>query len=441
MDSEFGKVVHIIGIGGIGVSGLARFLRANGHTVSGSDDHETPIMPILRKEGIKVADGPYRATSLPANAETVVANAAIAPENPELQEAVRRGIPVLRYAEALARFFAAHRLVAVSGTHGKSTTTGLIGWGLEKLGADPSVLVGAQVPPWRGNIRLGASDLAVIEADEFSKSFFAYRPFLTVVTNVDFDHVETYGGLGDVLAAFIRFVEQTRSDGIVVIPAGEHYTEALARAAGERKVITYGSADADITRARTQLKLRMPGAHNVRNGLAAVAALAGLGFDPDKAARALHTFPGLWRRFERIGALKGAPVYSDYGHHPAELAAVIAAAREVFPKRRLVVAFQPHQAERLKVFLVEFARELSKADVVYLTEVYHRAGREEPGANASSADLGDALRDIGANLKALVPLAELPQALARDAAPHDVFLCIGAGDIDETMRTFLKKTA
>lgn len=437
MVEQIGKVVHCVGIGGIGLSGLARFLHASGRTVSGSDLQDSIMIQTLRKEGIKVRIGPHAPILVPANAELVIHTTATQRTNPEIVEATRRGIPVCSYAEALARFFAGHRVVAVSGTHGKSTTTGLIGWTLEQLHADPSVLVGAQIASWGGNIRKGNSDIAVIEADEFAKNFLEYSPYVAVVTNVDYDHIETYRGFEDVLSAFMQFIQQVREDGIVVIPGDEHYTDALRESAGSRMLVTYGASAGDISLLNTTLRLRIHGSHNMRNALAAYAACTALGYAPEDVQKALKSFPGLWRRFEEIGTLKEARVFSDYAHHPRELQAVLTTARELFPKKRLVVLFQPHHAERLKHFLAEFARELSRADDIFLADVYHVFGREGEEQSVTSETLADALRTIGVTVQGIGPVKELlPQIRAR--IDHtSVLFCIGAGDIDAEVREYL----
>lgn len=441
MDDVIGSVVHCIGIGGIGLSGLARLLHAAQHTVSGSDIAESPMVAVLRKEGVKVHIGPSAPTHLPANAKTVIRTAAVPDDNPEVQEAQRRGIPVLFYAEALSHFLRNRKLIAIAGTHGKSTTTGLIGWGLEKLHADPTVLVGSQVRAWEGNIRVGSSELAIIEADEYNRSFLAYRPYGAVITNVDYDHVDTYSGLEDVLMAFLTFIEHTAEDGFVVLPAGEHYTDALRTAAGQRTVLTFGDTEGDISLLNTAIKLRIPGAHNQRNGLAALATLTALGYAADAAQKVLRTFPGLWRRFEEIGMVKDARIFSDYAHHPREVHAVLTTARELFPKKKLVVVFQPHQVLRMQHFLGEFARELKTADEIFLTDIYHVAGREEAEETVDITTLADAVRSVGGNVRAVVPLEDLAPLLMKTLDQRTVVFFLGAGTIDSFARTFIQQPA
>ncbi|MFA6512106.1 MAG: UDP-N-acetylmuramate--L-alanine ligase [Patescibacteria group bacterium] len=437
MNKNIKHVVHCIGIGGIGLSGLARLLHEAGHSVSGSDVADSEMVQRLMKEGIKVRIGMHASTHLPANVQMVVMTAATQSDNPELLEAKRRSIPVMLYAEALAAFMDEKQLIAVSGTHGKSTTTGLIGWGLEKLHADPTILIGSQVRAWDGNIRIGASNLALVEADEYNRSFLAYRPFGAVITNVDYDHVDTYSGLEDVLAAFIQFIGQVHEDGFVVLPEGEHYTDALKAAAGSRTVITFGDTQGDLNLLNTEIKLKIPGAHNQRNGLAALAALAALGHDMDAARKVLRTFPGLWRRFEEIGAFKDARIFSDYAHHPHEVHAVLQTAREVFPKKKLVVVFQPHHALRTKHFLNDFARELKVADELYLTDIYHVAGREQDAIDIDIHTLADTVRSIGGNVQADVSLEELAPFLTKAIDRSTVVFFLGAGDIDAFARKFI----
>lgn len=438
MIEGFGKRIHCVGIGGIGLSGLARFLHANGHTVSGSDMTEGPIVAMLRKEGITVATGVHTKTTLPADAQTVIATVAALKNNVELREAERRGIPVLTYSEALALYMKGRDLVAVSGAHGKSTTTALIGWALEQLGADPSVLVGSLVAKWNGNIRIGRSSVAVVEADEYARNFLHYRHHTAVITNLDYDHVDTYSGFEDVLAAFLEFIGHTAPDGNVILPAGEHYTEALRTAAEKRTVVTFGLAQGDVTRANTKLKLRIPGRHNQYNGLAALAALRALGYGAQESAKALWTFPGLWRRFEELGTFKDARVFSDYAHHPREVRAVLETARELFPRKRLLVVFQPHHAARMKYFRNDFARELKAADVLFLTEIYHVAGREEGLSGVAAEQLMQTIRSIGGNVEGVFSLEALAPVLTTRIARNDVVLFLGAGSIDAFARAFVR---
>jgi UDP-N-acetylmuramate--alanine ligase len=443
--------VHFVGIGGVGMSGIAEVLATLGYQVSGSDLGEGAATRRLAAAGVRVHRG--HAAAHVADADVLVVSSAIRPDNPELLAARERGIPVVPRAEMLGELMRLKTGVAVAGTHGKTTTTSLCASVLAEGGLDPTFVIGGQLNSAGTNARLGQGRFLVAEADESDGSFLLLQPAIAIVTNIDADHLENYGGSFDrVRQAFEDFLHHLPFYGLAILCVDDAETAALARKT-PRNVMTYGTAeDCDVRASNVRqdgfamrfdlhlpkrpgaipVTLNLPGRHNVLNALAAAALGWQLGVDDDAIARALAGFRGVGRRFHRhgeIGVAGGrAMLVDDYGHHPRELAAVFAAARGGWPERRLVVGFQPHRYTRTRDLLDEFAAVLAEVDVLVLTEVYP-AG-EAPIANADGKALARAVRARGRVDPVLVKAArELPAALLPLVRDGDLVVLLGAGDI------------
>ncbi|MFN8594128.1 MAG: UDP-N-acetylmuramate--L-alanine ligase [Thermomicrobiales bacterium] len=436
--------VHFVGIGGIGMSGLARMLNAWGYAVSGSDAVSSPLLDELAAEGIAVTIG-HGDTAQASAADLVVATAAVRPDNPELAAAHAAGTPVIKRARLLGALADARRGIAVAGSHGKSTTSGMITAALRALGADPSFAIGAVLGGAGTNAAPGTGQDMVVEADEYDWSFLALHPAVAVVTNVDYDHPDLFPNLSDYDAAFASFVAGVRREGTLVLAGDDPGCARLVAREDWRPpttVVTFGENEVGDWRLEgtedgwrvtgpddiaVPLRLQVPGRHNARNATAALAALVALGYDTAAAAAALETFSGVGRRFERKGEARGVTVIDDYAHHPNEIAATLRAARERFPGRRLWAVFQPHTYSRLKALLPEFATSFTDTDRVMILDVY--AARETDDLGVSSRDLVDQLQ--GGTLTARDP-ADAARRLAPHVTAGDVVLTLGAGTITET---------
>jgi len=445
--------VHFIGIGGVGMSGIAEVLCTLGYSVSGSDTHDSAAVRSLAAMGATISLG-HAAENL-AEVDVVVVSSAIRPDNPELRAARAQRIPVVPRAEMLAELMRFRRGIAVAGTHGKTTTTSLVASVLNEGGLDPTFVIGGKLIAAGANARLGTGEWLVAEADESDGSFLRLTPLVAVVTNIDADHLENYGGdFLRVQAAFSEFLHRLPFYGLAVLCIDDPEVRRLAEDM-PRHVLTYGFADdaevrADdvrqdgaVTRFRlrlpdlapTDIALALPGRHNVQNALAAAAVGWQLGLSPSVIATALQRFEGIGRRFNLLGELPAqggrALLVDDYGHHPAELAAVFEAARSGWPTRRLVVAFQPHRYSRTRDLLDDFAGVLSNVDVLLLTEVYPAGEAPIPGADAKS--LARVIRARGRIEPVLVSHPrELPQVLPDLLQDGDLLLLLGAGDIGQT---------
>ncbi len=442
--AELGHV-HLIGVGGAGMSAIALLLAARGLPVSGSDARPGVVLDALARVGVVVHVG-HDAANV-EGADTVVVSSAIRRANPELARARELGLPVLHRSVALAALMHGRRTVAVAGAHGKTTTSAMIARVLIEAGLDPSYAIGAAVEGPVG-ARHGAGDVFVAEADESDGSFLAYAPDVAVVTNVEPDHLDHYGTRAAFEAAFVAFAGRIVPGGHLVACADDDGARSLAdaaRAAGVA-VVTYGTRDADVVvgpwrpdgsggvttvlapdGASAQLRLAVPGAHNALNAAAAWTAARLLGVDPDAAAGALGRFTGTGRRFEDRGSAGGVRVVDDYAHHPTEVAALLRAARPVAGEGRLLVLFQPHLYSRTVTFAAEFAAALDAADAVVVTDVY--AAREDPQPGVSGALITDRMAP-GRGTFVADRLAAARE-IARAARPGDLVLTVGAGDVTE----------
>jgi UDP-N-acetylmuramate--alanine ligase len=418
------RELHFIAIGGAGMSGLAAVCARLGARVTGSDRAESSYLRRLRELGLEPRVG-HDAELVPAGAEVVVSTA-IADDNPELARARERGQRVIHRGDLLAELCALRRLIAVSGTHGKTTTAGMLAHALRELGADPCFLLGGELPGAGpagapANAAWGEGEWIVAEADESDRSFLALRPEIAVVTNVELDHHSGWGSLAELREAFSRFAAQAPA---VAVAAGPE----LAALRGSERTLRF-----DLERPGPALELRVRGAHNVLDARAALAALELAGCELDRAAAALASFPGMLRRQQRRGSRSGAEIYDDYAHHPTEVAATLAALRELAP-RRLIAVFQPHLYSRTKALAARFGAALAAADEVGVLDVY--PARERPVgelAGVSGLDVARATADRvrGRPVWWLRDTETARAALADRLGPGDLLVTIGAGDIDK----------
>jgi UDP-N-acetylmuramate--alanine ligase len=426
MSAWAGRRLHFVGIGGAGMSGLALVCHELGAEVTGSDRSDSSYMDRLRAAGLAPTVG-HDPANLPDRAEVVISTA-IDEGNPELELARERGLAVMRRGELLAELCAQKRLIAIAGTHGKTTTTAMLAWALRRLGADPAFFVGGEVPGLgsdgaAANAGWGGGEWVLAEADESDASFLDLRPEVAVVTNVEMDHHSRWGSMAELRNAFVRFAE--RADG-VVLPV--HDVSCIDQALGGKCSSRAFDAWAP---GPSELSLVVPGRHNVLNARAALAAAELAGFDVAETAAALADFPGVARRLERKGERGGASVYDDYAHHPTEVRAALQALREMGPSR-LVAAFQPHLYSRTKALSEQFGAALALADEAVVLDVY--PAREEPVgelAGVSGLDVARAAADrMGGRRVCWAPSLEQAQvALEARLVDGAVVVTLGAGDV------------
>jgi UDP-N-acetylmuramate--alanine ligase len=443
--------IHFVGIGGIGMSGIAELLANLGYDVSGSDAKRSDVTGRLETMGVRVTSG-HDAAHV-GNADVVVVSSAIQGDNPEVAEARRRSIPVIPRAEMLAELMRLRYGIAIAGAHGKTTTTSMIALVLERAGLDPTAVIGGRLSAFGSNARLGKGDYVVAEADESDRSFLKLSPSIAVVTNIDREHMESYGSWDNLKSAFLEFVNKVPFYGAIVACIDDAVVRDL-RPLMARRVITYGLAEdvpSDVhgrglsleafgstcTVMRTEpdgrtshlgaLQLRVPGRHNMLNALAAVAVALEVGIPFARIATALAEFRGAERRFQVRGEAAGVMVVDDYGHHPTEIAAVIAAARAGID-RRVVVVFQPHRYSRTSQLMPEFSVALAAADEVVLTDIY--AAGEQPMPGVTVEALTEAIRvTAGCPVHLVKALEDLPAAVAKLSRPGDLVVTLGAGSI------------
>ncbi|HEX8383197.1 MAG TPA: UDP-N-acetylmuramate--L-alanine ligase [Sphingomonas sp.] len=443
-------VIHFVGIGGIGMSGIAEVMMNLGYRVQGSDVTEGYVVQGLRDKGIPVAIG-HRADNL-GDAAVVVVSTAITRSNPEVEAALERRVPVVRRAEMLAELMRLKSTVAVAGTHGKTTTTSMIAALLDAGGVDPTVINGGIINSYGSNARLGASDWMVVEADESDGSFLRLDGTVAVVTNIDPEHLDHYGSFDAVKDAFVQFVENVPFYGAALLCLDHPEVQGILPRLRDRRVVTYGfSAQADVrgvnvvsvpggnrfeclVRARDGsvrsiegIELPMPGRHNVQNALAAIGVALELGIDDATIQNGFAKFGGVKRRFTKVGEVGGVAIIDDYGHHPVEIRAVLAAAREGM-RGRVIAVVQPHRYSRLQALMEDFQTAFNDADRVLVTPVY--AAGEQPIAGVDADALVEGLKRRGHRQAGVIADAEgLADELAGSIEPGDMIVCLGAGDI------------
>ncbi|MGZ9234101.1 MAG: UDP-N-acetylmuramate--L-alanine ligase [Anaerolineales bacterium] len=456
--------VHFIGIGGSGLSAIARLLLESGYAVSGSDRALTSFAEEVRKAGATVYVGHH-----PRNltgADWVVQSSAIPEDNPEVKAAKKAGIPVYKRADFLGRLMEDKTGIAIAGTHGKTTTTGMTAWVLSKLGRDPSFIVGGVVNNLGVNAHAGRGKTFVIEADEYDNMFLGLKPQIAVVTSIEHDHPDFFPTLESVYHAFEKFVDLLPTDGTLIVCTEDPGAAALiphVRKDG-RNVISYGmQSDMTIntplwmqardvkpnerggfdftaitnlgnkTSTSIKVSLQVPGHHNVRNALAVLAIIGVLGLSRKKAAEALGEFTGTGRRFELRGEVNGIRIFDDYAHHPTEIRATLSGARARFPEARIWAVWQPHTYSRTKTLFLDFARAFKDADQVIVTEVY---AAREPKQDFTSAEVVSAMPNLSARY--VKTLDEATDHLLEHLEPGDVVLVLSAGDADQISTDLFK---
>ncbi|MEV7216189.1 UDP-N-acetylmuramate--L-alanine ligase [Kitasatospora cineracea] len=439
---------HFIGIGGAGMSGLAKILAVRGATVSGSDAKESETVRALRELGATVFVG-HAAEHLPAGTSSVVVSSAIRADNPELVAARERGVPVVHRSDALAALMGGRRALAVAGTHGKTTTTSMLAVSLGELGLEPSYAIGGDLDAPGSNAHHGAGEIFVAEADESDRSFHKYAPEVAIVLNVELDHHANYASIEEIYESFETFVGRIQPGGTLVVSADHEGARELTRRVAGRaglNVVTVGAAaDADLrvlevaARGMTSevtvelggepltFTVSVPGRHYAHNAVAALAAGIALGVPAEGLAKALGAYTGVRRRLQLKGEARGVQVIDSYAHHPTEMAADLEAIREAAGTGRVLVVFQPHLFSRTQQLAEEMGQALALADASVVLDIY--PAREDPIPGVTAELIIDAARRAGADVRAEHDFAAAPALLAALAAPGDLVLTMGAGDV------------
>jgi UDP-N-acetylmuramate--alanine ligase len=455
------KNVHFVGIGGIGMSGIAEILADSGVSVSGCDAKPSAATDLLGRRGVRVVIG--HDPSHLDGVDLVVVTAAVKGEHAEIDAARRRGIRIMKRAEALGAISEPKRTIGVSGTHGKTTTSAMISVILEEAGLDPTVIVGGMVQNLQTNAKRGLGDLLVVEADEYARTFHHLHPEVAVVTNIEPDHLEYYGSFDAILEAFAIYLGNVKPGGVViaciddpnvaqVLSGAASASDAGGGRSGHRSTVTYGLSEGADLRAVSlefhergtrfevpgvgHFKLFVPGEHNVRNALAAIGVARHLGIDTAQIATGLAKFLGVDRRFQILGDYLGAIVVDDYAHHPTEVRATLDAARGGYPERRIVALFQPHLFSRTRDFAKEFGEALRIADVPIVTPIY--AARETPVDGLSARIISDSVPGIEFLDRSN---SEIVNEMRRRLGPKDLFIVMGAGDVHEIAEQLVRGEA
>lgn len=456
--------VHFIGIGGSGLSAIARLLLESGYTVSGSDRLMTPFADDVRKAGATVYVGHH-----PRNlegADWIVRSSAITDDNPEVQAAKRTGLPVYKRADFLGEWMSDKTGIAIAGTHGKTTTTAMTAWVLTELGRDPSFIVGGVVNNLGVNARAGEGNIFVIEADEYDNMFLGLKPQIEVVTSLEYDHPDFFPTFASMIESFQNFVALLPNDGtLIACMEDSGVMELISYASkGAKNIVGYSvqsemtittplwvmarevkpnqrggfnfiaSSNLGDTGSETvEVSLQVPGVHNVRNALAVLAIVEVLGLSRQDTAAALSKFTGTGRRFQLRGEVNGISIFDDYAHHPTEIAATLAGARARYPERRIWAVWQPHTYSRTKTLFLEFARAFQDADEVIVTEVY---AAREPKEDFTSAEIVSSMPHLSARYIETLP--EVTSYLLSHLKPGDVVLVLSAGDADQISTNVVK---
>ena len=461
------KKVHCIGAGGIGVSAVAKLLHLNGVAVTGYDNSKSEITAQLEAMGIGMRYGNEVAGSM-SEIDLVIYSSAVPKNHPERAAVARAKIKELSYFEFLGKFSADYETIAVAGTHGKSTTTAMLGLIAEAAGLDPTVIVGSLVKTFpHGNLRVGKSKLLIVEACEYEEHFLELHPQGLIITNIEADHLDYFKNLDAIIQAFRKFINLLPEDGILVLnndnepchkmdffkdifitrfginEKGTYRAENLRQGSGWNNfdLVKYGGKG---TRVLAEMGLKIPGAHNVANALAAASMALEWGVEPRVIKNTLEDFAGIWRRFERIGEYNGATIFSDYGHHPTAIRATVQAARDFFGSRRVVLAFQPHHHNRTKELFNEFVDSLMLPDVSIVSDIYDVAGRE------AEADQEVSSEQLVAKMKSKNPdranqfiwsgdVASTKTLLEKIIKPYDIVIIMGAGNIYKIANELVSK--
>lgn len=450
IDIKTPKNIHLMGIGGSGMSGLALLLDSMGHMVSGCDMEDTFYLNRIRKQGIQVAKGHHREHLDAFSPDLIIHTSAIAQDHPELIEARRRGIAVARRAEILSIIFNSHRGVGIAGTHGKTTTSSMVSLMAERAGMKPTVAIGGELSDIGCNAKLGTGECMVAELDESDGSFELFSPEVSVITNIDWDHIDHYPAFDDVVSAFHRFADGRKKGAPLIVCAEDIGVQRLLSDGGYDGVVTYGwglgwnwgatdvryisGGGVSFTANRDgaplgRVNLKVSGDHNILNSLAALAASDCIGVSFDIAMESLAVFRGAKRRLQYVGETNDIIVYDDYGHHPREIAATMSAIAKAFPNRPVHVIFQPHRYTRTEALFGDFARALFDSQHVYLLPIY--SADEPPIPGVSSFLIADELAAMGScNSLVCSDFQEAANLVCDNVKPGEMVLTIGAGNID-----------
>ncbi|KOG89635.1 UDP-N-acetylmuramate--L-alanine ligase [Streptomyces varsoviensis] len=451
---------HFIGIGGAGMSGIAKILAQRGAHVAGSDARESATVAALRESGATVHIG-HAADHLAPDASCVVVSSAIRPDNPELAAAAERGIPVVHRSDALATLMDGARPIAVAGTHGKTTTTSMLAVSLDALGLDPSYAIGGDLDAPGSNARHGEGEIFVAEADESDRSFHKYAPQVAIILNVELDHHANYASMDEIYESFETFVGRVRPGGTLVVSADHPGARELTRRVEGRhdiEVVTYGDAeDADVRVLKVNPRgltsevtvvlggkmltftVSVPGRHYAHNAVAALAAGVALGLPAHNLASALGKYTGVKRRLQLLGEAGGVQVIDSYAHHPSEMTADLEAIRGAAADARILVVFQPHLFSRTQELATEMGQALALADACVVLDIY--PAREDPIPGVTSALIIDAAGAAGADVTPEHDMAAVPELIAGMSKPGDLVLTMGAGDVTELGPRILKRMA
>ncbi|MBM2817906.1 MAG: murC [Parcubacteria group bacterium] len=423
------KKAHFTGIGGIGVSAIARMMLAEGKIVGGSDTSDSAIIDELRKLGAKIFLG-HNADNVAEDVDLLVYTPAVTADNPELKKAVELRIPTLSYPEILGLISKDKYTIAVSGAHGKTTTTAMIAKIIIDAGLDPTVIVGSLLKDQGSNFVAGKSEYFVVEACEYKKSFLNLNPKIIVITNIDNDHLDYYGNLGNIKKAFGEFAAKLPKEGYLVCdPSDENLKDIIKEAKCE--IIDYAKIN-------NNFNLKIPGEHNIKNAQAAMAVVEILGVDSKKAENSLESFEGTWRRFEYKGETKNSVlVYDDYGHHPTEIKATLKGARKLYPKNKIIAVFQPHLYSRTKRHLAEFGKSFKDADLVLLSPIY--AAREKNDSSINSEMLAEEINKNNKTIICFNSFFEIENYIISNTDKNTVVITMGAGDIYKVSDSLILK--
>jgi len=455
------KTIHLIGIGGINVSAIAKLLLSQGKIVSGFDLVKSEITDELIQ--LKADISTENAGKLSESVDFVIYSEAVPEDDPQRVEAKSRGIKQISAFQFWGEYAKNKKVIAVSGTNGKSSTTALIGRALEKNNFDPTVVVGTKVLEWNSNIRLGKSEWLVIEADEYHAHMLEFKPYIAVITNISPDHLDYYKDIDDIVNHFQKWVDSIPKDGFLILNRDDQASKRLNLNCNIKKFGVNGSQEIRSAGVTTKpeyngnkgiLRFNIvddlidwgevwapsPGKHTISNIVAAATAACALGIDKRKIVRSLRDFQGTWRRFEFIGEYNGAVIISDYAHHPDGIRTTLEAAREWYPFKRIILLYQPHQHNRTKNLFDDFVTAFSEADELILAEIYDVAGREEgEDQSISSKDLVKSITRPNADYVTYAPDLESAEQILKDKIkPEDIVIIMGAGDVDNVARKLIK---
>lgn len=424
------KTVHFIGLGGIGVSAIARMFNLEGKTVSGSDQNSSVVTGELSKLGVKVFIG-HNSSQVPQGADLVVYSIAVPPSNPEFSKAEELGLTLMSYPEILGLVSEAKKTIAVAGTHGKTTTTAMLAKIFIETGSDPTVVVGSFLKDYNSNFIAGQGDWLIAEACEYRRSFLNLSPYILVITNIEADHLDYYKDLTDIQNAFSELAQKVPADGFIVCdPNDEKVKPVLAGVSAQ--IIDYTKIS------RADLDLKFPGEHIICDAQMAVAASMVAGLDSRQAVFALNLFAGTWRRFEYKGLINNqTEVYDDYAHHPDEVKVTLKAMQEKYPAKKIIAVFQPHLYSRTKALLTSFADSLSLASKVVLLPIY--AAREKDDGSVTSQDLAVLLQKKGVEVYLTPDFTQAEKVITEKIDVNSVVLVMGAGDITNLATSLVKE--